>query len=131
MSGGYAADWTQSGPAPTFVGSAQSVLADGDTGVAIDHVTLAPVTGASVYGLRAINGSSVTISNVAITTPAAPAGAAGQPGINGSRGQQGQPGQGANDDCTTPAGVGGPRGRLFNAGGKGGDTHCSTGAPRA
>ena len=131
ISGGYAADWTQSGTATTIVGSAQSVLADGDTGVAIDHVTLAPVTGASVYGLRAINGSSVTISNVAITTPAAPAGAAGQPGINGSGGQQGQPGQGANDNCTTPAGVGGPGGTLFTAGGKGGDTNCSGGAPGA
>jgi hypothetical protein len=129
ISGGYAADWTQTGTATTIVGNGQSVFADGDTGVSIDHVTLAPLIGASVYGLRAINASSVTISNVAITTPAAPAGAPGPPGTDGFFGQQGQPGQSANDDCASPAGLGGPGGVLFTAGGKGGDANCSGGAP--
>ena len=82
ISGGYAADWTQTGTATTIVSPNQSVLAEGgDTGVTLDHLTLAPTVapafGSSVYGLRAINGSSVTVANVTITTPNATAGFAG------------------------------------------------------
>ena len=72
ISGGYAADWTQTGTATTIVSPSQSVLADGDTGVTLDDVTLAPTVppspptgpGSSVYGLRAINSSSVTLTSV-------------------------------------------------------------------
>src|SRR5437867_6439489 len=61
----------RSGAETKIVGSPQAVLADGDTGVSLDHVTLAPVTpagsGQSVYGLREINGSAVTLMNDVIT----------------------------------------------------------------
>ena len=133
ISGGYAPDWTQTGGATTIVGLVGSVLADGDTGVSLDHLALAPTAagnpGSSVYGLRAINGSSVAISNVTITTPNATGGLAGAPGRSGFAGQPGQPGQGANDDCSDPAGLGGPGGTLFVSGGKGGDTDCGGRAP--
>jgi hypothetical protein len=132
ISGGYAADWTQTGTATTIVGVVQSVLADGDTGVSIDHVMLAPIVpggvlGASVYGLRAINGSSVTLQTVAITTPNANT---GQPGATGGSvpfGDQGQPGQSAIDDsCAAPSGLGGAGGVDFTAGGDGSNGSCGT-----
>ena len=129
ISGGYAADWTQTGGATTIVAVRESVFADGDTGVSLDHLTLAPTApgnpGSSVYGLRAISSSTVALSNVAITTPAGIAGPQGSTGANGFSGQPGQGGQGAVDDCANPAGLGGAGGALFNAGGKGGDTNCS------
>jgi hypothetical protein len=132
ISGGYAtADWTQEGGATTIIGVGQSAFADGDTGVSLDHVTLAPVTpggsGASVYGLRAINGSSVALQSVAITTPNASTGQAGAGGSAVPFGDQGQSGQGAfNDHCAGPSGLGGLGGVDYVAGGNGSNGSCGT-----
>ena len=128
INGGYSEGaWTQTSPqATTIIGSPQAVLADGDTGVSISDVTLAPVApaaaGSSVYGLRAINGSSVALADVTIDTPNAAPGANGAPGASGRGGDTGQSGQ-SGSVCTdstnipTPGGAGGV---AVNAGGAGG-----------
>jgi hypothetical protein len=135
ISGAYTtADWTQTGSTTTIVGIGQSVLADGDSGVSLDHLALAPITpgapGASVYGLRAINASAVTLQDVKITTPN---GNAGQPGLGGTAvpfGDQGQPGQSAADDnCAGASGFGGTGGVDFTAGGDGSGGSCGTAFP--
>ena len=126
ISGGYAADWTQAGTATTIIGDVQSVLADSDTGVSLDHVTLAPtrVSGPSVYGVRAINGSSVALSDVEITTPNAGVGSQGvPPGTIGLDGGNGSGGENGSSDCTQ---ADGGAGATFNAtGGAGGGANCS------
>jgi len=128
INGGYSEGaWTQTSPqATTIIGSPQAVLADGDTGVSISDVTLVPVApaaaGSSVYGLRAINGSSVALADVTIDTPNAAPGANGAPGASGRGGDTGQSGQ-SGSVCTdstnipTPGGAGGV---AVNAGGAGG-----------
>ncbi len=99
INGGYSEGaWTQTSEQPTtIIGSPQAALADGDTGVSISDVTLAPVApaaaGSSVYGLRAINGSSVALADVTIDIPNAAPGADGAPGTSGRDGDVGQNGQ--------------------------------------
>ena len=103
INGGYSEGaWTQTSPQPTTItGSPQAALADGVTGVSINDVTLAPgapaAAGASVYGLRAINGSSVALADVTIDTPNAAPGAPGTSGAAGPGGQNGQPGSPGSD----------------------------------
>ena len=131
ISGGYAADWTQTGTATTIFGVVQSVLADGDTGVSIDHVTLVPITpggsGQSVYGLRAINGSSVALANVTITTPNATAGVVGSAGGAGTSGDNGDPGFTSFGGCVLV--LGGFGGSFLIPGGTGGAGNCPAGTP--
>ena len=99
INGGYSEGaWTQTSAQPTtIIGSPQAALADGVTGVSINDVTLAPVApaaaGSSVYGLRAIDGSSVALADVTIATPNAAQGANGAPGGSGRDGDIGQNGQ--------------------------------------
>jgi hypothetical protein len=124
ISSGYAADWTQTAATPTkIVASQESVFANGVIGTSLDHLTLAPTTpvgvpGASVYGLRAINNSSLSLSSITIVTPAAATGGAGHTGTAGLSGGSGFDGvNGANPntlDCSNPpaAGLRGRR-RLF------------------
>ena len=128
INGGYSEGaWTQTSEQPTtIVGSPQAALADSVTGVSINDVTLAPVApaaaGSSVYGVRAINGSSVALADVTIDTPSAAPGADGAPGASGRDGDVGQNGQSGSvcnvsTNIPTPGGMGGA---LVNAGGTGG-----------
>ena len=115
VNGGYSeSGWTQTSSTPTtIIGSPQAALADGATGVAINDVTLAPVAptalGSSVYGLRAINGSSVALASVTIDTPNAASGATGSDGSRGTNGKAGSDGGAGSADCTV-AGTGGAGG---------------------
>jgi Putative Ig domain len=128
INGGYSEGaWTQTSAQPTtIVGSPQAALADGVTGAAINDVTLAPVAPAaadsSVYGLRAINGSSVALTDVTIDTPNAAPGAIGIPGTSGRGGDNGLTGlsgSGCGPGPTNPT-PGAPGGALVTAGGAGG-----------
>jgi hypothetical protein len=128
ISGGYSEGaWTQTSSTPTTItGSPQAALADGVTGVSINDVTLAPVApaalGSSVYGLRAINGSSVALTGVAIDTPNAAPGAPGSLGSAGQAGDNGTQG-GSGSGCSGAGAVGGgggSGGTNFAAGGQGG-----------
>jgi hypothetical protein len=128
INGGYSEGaWTQTSVQPTtIIGSPQAALADSVTGVSISDVTLAPVApaaaGSSVYGLRAINGSSVALADVTIDTPNAAQGANGAPGASGRDGdigQSGQSGSGCGPAAINPT-PGGTGGALVNAGGTGG-----------
>ncbi len=128
INGGYSEGaWTQTSGLPTtIIGSPQAALADSVTGVSINDVTLAPVApaaaGSSVYGLRAIDGSSVALADVTIATPNAAQGANGAPGgsgRDGDIGQNGQSGAGCGPSTNTPT-PGGTGGTLVTAGGTGG-----------
>jgi hypothetical protein len=128
INGGYSEGaWTQTSVQPTtIIGSPQAALADSVTGVSINDVTLAPIApaaaGSSVYGLRAINGSSVALADVTIDTPNAAPGANGTPGASGGSGDVGHSGQFGSGCGPTaiPPTPGGTGGALVNAGGTGG-----------
>jgi Putative Ig domain len=126
INGGYSEGaWTQTSVQPTtIIGSPQAALADGVTGVAINDVTLAPTSdGSSVYGLRAINGSSVALTDDTIDTPAAGPGTAGTPGTfgrGGDNGLFGTEGTGCGPGAISPI-PGAAGGALVAAGGTGGD----------
>ena len=126
INGGYSEGaWTQTSQQPTtIIGSPQAALADGTTGVSIDDVTLAPTAptalGSSVYGLRAVNGSSVALTDVTIDTPNAAQGALGTPGSTPAKAADGQAGS-AGSVCPPPAGP------VPGGGGTGGGTGASAG----
>jgi hypothetical protein len=114
----------------TIKGAPQAVLADGDTGVVLQLLTLkgSPVGGASdsdrtAYGLRAINGSSVAL--IKVTASAAD----GLPGANGADGSAGAPGGtgsvGGSANFCGPCGGPGAGGTGANAGGAGGFGGCN------
>ena len=100
--GAYDADWHRSAvlAASTLVtGAPQALLADGDTGVRLQLLSLAGVpigsNNESVYGIRAVNGSSLTLQAVLVSAASAGAGApgsAGGPGIKGNDGANGADG---------------------------------------
>jgi hypothetical protein len=128
--GGYdPTDWSRTTTAVTRIdGSPQAVLADADTGVTLDGLTLrgtAGPSGGSAYGVRAINGSSLTLTNVDVAAGNGASGAAGGPiGANGAAGSGGVPGGGGSCDGDI-AGLGGAGGasaigRFGGAGGNGG-----------
>jgi hypothetical protein len=131
ISGGYAPDWTQTGSTTTIVGAGQSAFADGDANVSLDHLALTPTVsgafGASVYGLRAINNSSVTLTDVTITTPAASPGSGGTGGGAGTIGDPGDPGFNATGSSCPVTVPGGHGGSAWTLGGEGGDGNCSGG----
>jgi hypothetical protein len=124
--GGYdPATWQRStalGNTTVIAGSPQAVLADGDTGVAFQLMRLngtAPVgAGQNAYGLRAINGSSITLEAVTVTSGAGTAGANGGSGGSGSPGTSGIPG-GTGGGATGTGGPGAPSG-VAGSGGNGG-----------
>jgi hypothetical protein len=110
-------------------GMPEAVFADKATGVLLQLLTVNAADrglgpGASVYGIRALNGSKLTLQNVAVRAGAA---ANGATGVHGAAGAPGQPGahgavgaKNCADGARRPGGAGGdsPVGRL---GGKGGD----------
>jgi hypothetical protein len=141
INGGFSeATWTQlPGNTTTIVGSPQAVLANSVTGITLADLTLAPVTPAgptaSVYGIRAINGSSLALSNITIATPNATAGTAGATGANGANGLRSTNPNGGNaiaQTCSTATvgGSGGSGGGNGNNGGNGGGASgCGNGQP--
>ena len=116
--GGYdPVTWVRSATSVTqLVGVPQAVLADGATNVTLDELTLnAFAAGGSVYGVRAVNGSSVRLINVSVTAgdgTLGPVGIAGSPGIAGANGL---PGGLGTCDGDIP-GMGGPGVRARSAG---------------
>ena len=127
--------WMHSGTETTTItGAPQAVYANAATGVLLEDLTLQgsaqPGSGQSSYGLRAINGSNVTLDYVAVS---AGNGSVGQYGNFGTQGQSGQNGAfGGNGQssggCTSSFGAGGSGGAYVTLGGRGGDGGCSGGA---
>lgn len=120
-------------------GSPQAALADGDTGVVLQLLTLNGATpagaGQSSYGLRAINGSSAVLQKVTATAGNGTAGANGTNGGNGRAGANGGAGTagGCIPDFGTPA-AGGPGGStsvLFTSGFDGGNGGAGGAFPAA
>lgn len=77
---------------PEIVSVPEGLLADGATGVVLQHLAirgLAFASQRSAYGIRAINGASLTLQRVLVGAgdgAAGPPGANGRPGANGGRG---------------------------------------------
>ena len=93
--GGYdARTWGRTASQATrIVGSPEGLRADDATGVVVQLLTVlgSPGAGApSSYGIRAINGSSLTLQRVSVFATRAGAGA---PGANGVAGQNGKNGE--------------------------------------
>jgi len=132
--GGYAPpNWErQTQPTTQITGSPEGLLADGAKDVTLQLLGIRGVTGtgikgrpalgASAYGIRAINGSTLRLQRVTVSAGDGAPGAPGKDGAPGRPGGDGQPGaKGACDsNVTAPGGAGGtsPVGRD---GGKGGD----------
>ena len=115
----------------TVNGAPQAALADGDTAVTLQLLTLNGAAtggaGQSAYGVRAINGSSLVLEGV---RAAAGNGTAGAPGAAVSVPAPGSPGtQGAAGGCGNMGvrAVGGPPGALAVPGGQGGQSGYSFG----
>ena len=128
--GGYATDTWKRGrtPVTTISGSPEGVFADGATGVVLQQLAVTGASvgsaGGSVYGIRAINGSKLTLQRVEVNAGNGTAGAAGADGRTGLAGSPGSDGAVGSTNCADgkrrPGGAGGdsPAGRV---GGKGGD----------
>jgi Protein of unknown function (DUF1565) len=136
--GGYdAKTWHRSNDTPSIItGTPQAILADGATGVTLQLLTLigGPGNGdSSAYGLRAIDGASLTLQTVNITAAPGAAGLAGtdgSTGANGGDGARGWPGtQDGPNGCVSVLDTGGLRGKggagaasaVGRAGGSGGN----------
>ena len=131
--GGYASGFaTRARDRATIVsgGGTTAALADGDTGVELQLLTLAPLAGrtgdTSSYGLRAINGAKVLLEEVEARGSDGAAGAFGQqpaqPTITPARGGDGEPGA-----CGTGLALGGAQ--AVPAAGTGGNGGTSVDQP--
>jgi hypothetical protein len=127
--GGYdAATWKRSLTLVTQItGVPEAVYAFGDTGVVLQLLAVQGTSGgqpgASAYGIRAINGSSLTLQRVTVLAGNGSPGSDGSPGAAGEQGGRG--GRGVRGACDTLVralgGVGGfsPAGRTGGNGGSG------------
>ena len=120
--GGYdRTTWARSTSGTTaIVGAPEGVLAVGATGVLLQLVSVRGVNaGASAYGIRAIDGSKLTLERVVVT---AGPGATGAPGTDGAPGTAGKNG-GSTYDLGPPGegGVNPVSGLSGGRGGEGGD----------
>ncbi len=128
--------WTQSGSEVSILtGAPQAVYAEDATSVVLADLTLEgeamPGAGQSAYGLRAVNGSNITLDDVAVSAANGSAGSAGSDGVSGLNGGGG--GSGGNGQssggCTSSFGQGGAGGAQGSAaGGSGGSGGCSGGS---
>ena len=118
--GGYdAKSWHRSRDTRSIItGTPQAILADDATGVTLQLLTMVGGPGSgdgSAYGLRAVNGSSLTLQSVNITAAPGAAGFAGSngvPGANGAGGARGWPGtQDGPNGCVSVLDSGGIRGK--------------------
>jgi hypothetical protein len=117
--GGYdRTTWARSASATTaVVGAPEGVLAVGATGVLLQLLSVRGINaGASAYGIRAIDGSKLTLERVVVT---AGSGATGAPGIDGSPGAAGKNGGSTYD--LGPQGEGGVNPVSGLSGGRGGE----------
>jgi hypothetical protein len=130
--GGYnASTWARSAERITLIsGAPEGVLAVAATGVVLQQLSvrgLSAGTGFSVYGIRAIDGSSLTLQRVTVTAADAAPGSTGldgKPGAAGKPGGNGHNGAFSGDPDTPPAGDGGNPGVnpvVGLNGGRGGD----------
>ncbi|HEY2935099.1 MAG TPA: hypothetical protein VGJ25_00780 [Gaiellaceae bacterium] len=100
ITGGYADTTWYRAPSSlrtTWIGSPQALLLDADKGVAVKYATLEGVAaGGSAYGVRALNASTLTLTNTIVQAAAGTNGAAGTTppgnGETGGPGLRGDPG---------------------------------------
>jgi hypothetical protein len=134
--GSYSSTWTtRSASTPsTIIGGPEAVFANGATNVHLQLLRIQGVADASdrsVYGIRAISGSSLFLEGVVVTAANAAAGQSAPnmgPGANGAPGSNGQAGS-CNSNTGGLGGAGAPGGGGF-AGGAGGNGGYNT-APGA
>jgi hypothetical protein len=113
----------------TITGGPQAALADKDSGVVLQLLTLQGANagpGGSSYGLRVINNAKVALQRVTAIGGAAGAGAAGATGTTGAAGGNGNTGTSGGCGTTFAAGALGGSGSGF-AGGNGGGNGTSAG----
>ncbi len=133
--GAYNATWNREvGLAATTVvtGSPQALLADGDTGVTLQLLTFAgTLAGANTYGIRAVNGSALTLQSVFVLAAAGASGAPGPVGNPGATGNSGASGADGGAGGTSALGCLGGTSALavigVGAGGTGGDGQTPAG----
>jgi hypothetical protein len=128
---GFGSRTSSAAEATTIQAQPQAVLADGDTGVVLQLLTLKGIPDGSgnAYGLRAIGGSSVLVSGLTTQPGDAVAGANGSNGDTGANGGVGTDGTGwIPGDGPNPGGAGGSGGGYAGGGG-GTSTSNDTGAP--
>ncbi len=145
--GGYdATSWKRSNASVTRItGSPQGLFADNANGVTIQLVSVFGVAGVSdrsVFGIRAINGASLTLQSVTVIASNALPGTAGVKGKAGAAGANGEPGHGGtgrggggcvsflnSDGKRSQGGLGGisPVGRTGGNGGDGGAEGSNSG----
>jgi hypothetical protein len=110
-------------------GSPHGVLADGAKDVVLQHLRVSGVavedapSARSAYGIRAVNGSDLTLQRVAVAPGAGAAGSSGadgRRGLPGGDGGAGEPGS-CDGETTRRGGAGGtsPVGRTGGQGGRG------------
>jgi hypothetical protein len=109
---------------PIIEGSPEAVLASEVKDVVIQHVSVRGVASSverSAYGIRAINGSSLTLQRVVVSPGNGTAGLRGTNGQAGARAGDGAPG--GSGSCDGPRGAGGAGGAsvVDRRGGRGGD----------
>jgi hypothetical protein len=133
--GGYdAASWSRRGGEPSTVtsGSGQGVLVDDERNVLLQLLTVRGTSGSqTTYGIRVINGSSVTLQRVEVSAAAGGPGGRGAPGASGQSGAAGENGHTGHCDSNQTVssrwggsgGAGGASaiGRAGGDGGQGGD----------
>jgi hypothetical protein len=118
--GGYSpADWsrTPTTEPTTITGSPEALLLDGATGVVVQLLTLDGSRGASssAYGVRAVNGSSISLERTAATAGPGGAGSSAS-GYSFRANAGGAGGAGGNGDCDGAGGGGGFAGAAGGAG---------------
>jgi hypothetical protein len=118
----------------TITGAPEGALLDGDKNVLLQLLTVAGSVGPgslSVYGIRAVNGSALTLQRATVTAANAQAGLPGTGGATGAAGGPGQDGNPGKCDVSIASGsvAGGssPAGRLGGNGGRGGTTDVFAG----
>lgn len=122
--GGYSsgAGWTRTGATTVVNGSTTAVTGTSVSNVVIDGVTIHAAAnssaGASSYGIRLVNATSITIQNCTITAGSGGTGSGGANGANGSAGNNG--GGGADGSCDGGCPVSGCGGCAAGGGGGGG-----------
>jgi hypothetical protein len=108
----------------TISGAGTGLLVDGRQGIALQQLTIAATNGglsagASTYGVRAINGATVSVARSVVTAAPGMAGATnGTPPGAGANGTNGGSGTGGCDHCGSTGGGGGS---TVTAGGAGGN----------
>ncbi|MEJ7791884.1 MAG: hypothetical protein WKF65_07940 [Gaiellaceae bacterium] len=124
--GGYdRATWGRSADRITLIeGAPEAILAVGATGTLLQHVSVRGANaGASAYGIRAIDGASLTLQRVNVTAGGGAAGAFGAGGAAGLAGRNGGPGnnrgRGGAPGLNDAGGLSGGRGGEGNDSGAG------------